>query len=101
MKYDFTTIMDRRGKDAIAVDRLGDGSDFAPDAPKDGFDPIPMWVADMNFATVPTVQEEMIKRIQHPLFGYFPASEEYFDSIIRWQKIRNGVDGLSREHDRL
>ena len=57
-----------------------------------------MWVADMNFATVPTVQEEMIKRIQHPLFGYFPASEEYFDSIIRWQKIRNGVDGLSREH---
>ena len=40
MKYDFTTIMDRRGKDAIAVDRLGDGSDFAPDAPKDGFDPV-------------------------------------------------------------
>lgn len=96
MKYDFTTIYDRHGMDALAVDAMGDG--HAPDLPKEGFDAIPMWVADMNFATVPTVQEEMIKRIQHPLFGYFPASEEYFDSIIRWQKIRNGVDGLSREH---
>lgn len=48
MKYDFTSIMDRRGKDAIAVDGLGTG--FAPDLPKDGFDIIPMWVADMNFA---------------------------------------------------
>lgn len=96
MKYDFTTIYDRHGMDALAVDAMGDG--HAPDLPKEGFDAIPMWVADMNFATVPTVQEEMIKRIQHPLFGYFPASEEYFDSIIRWQKNRNGVDGLSREH---
>ena len=96
MKYDFTTIYDRNGMEALAVDAMGDG--HAPDLPKEGFDAIPMWVADMNFATVPTVQEEMIKRIQHPLFGYFPASEEYFDSIIRWQKIRNGVDGLSREH---
>ena len=50
MKYDFTSIMDRHGKDAIAVDGLGTG--FAPDLPKDGFDIIPMWVADMNFPTV-------------------------------------------------
>ena len=28
MKYDFTSIMDRHGKDAIAVDGLGTG--FAP-----------------------------------------------------------------------
>ena len=64
MTYDFTTIMDRHGKDAIAVDN-------APGTPKDGFDAIPMWVADMNFATVPTIQEEIIKRVQHPAFGYF------------------------------
>lgn len=51
MKYDFTSIMDRHGKDAIAVDGLGTG--FAPAAPKEGFDAIPMWVADMNFPTVP------------------------------------------------
>ena len=97
MKYDFTTIMDRRGRDAIAVDLLGSKIGAAPDAPKDGFDPIPMWVADMNFATVPTVQEEMIRRAGHPAFGYFDPSEEYYDSIIRWQETRNGVTGLTAE----
>lgn len=96
MKYDFTTIYDRHGKDALAVDNMGDGQ--APDLPKEGFDAIPMWVADMNFATVPTVQEALTERIKHPLFGYFPPSEEYFDSIIRWQTKRNGVIGLSKEH---
>lgn len=59
MKYDFTSIMDRRGKDAIAVDALG-APGFAPGAPKEGFDAIPMWVADMNFPTVPTVPEAII-----------------------------------------
>jgi hypothetical protein len=53
MKYDFTTVMDRRGRDALAVDALGQG--WAPAAPREGFDAIPMWVADMNFPTVPTV----------------------------------------------
>ena len=69
MKYDFTSIMDRHGKDAIAVDGLGTG--FAPAAPKEGFDAIPMWVADMNFPTVPTIQEAIIERTNHPAFGYF------------------------------
>ena len=36
MKYDFTTIMDRRGKDAIAVDLPGKGGGFAPGGPKEG-----------------------------------------------------------------
>ena len=69
MKYDFTSILERHGKDAIAVDGLGTG--FAPSAPKEGFDAIPMWVADMNFPVVPTIQQEVIARVQHPAFGYF------------------------------
>ena len=64
MKYDFTTIMNRHGKDAIAVDAVGSGMGGAPGAPKDGFDVIPMWVADMNFPTVPTVQEAVIERVK-------------------------------------
>ena len=84
MQYDFTTIMDRRGKDALAVDALGHG--WAPDAPKEGFDAIPMWVADMNFATVPTITEAIIARVQHPAFGYFEPREEYFRAIIDWQR---------------
>ena len=96
MKYDFTTILDRRGKDALAVDALGQG--WAPAAPREGFDPIPMWVADMNFPTAPAVLEAMQSRLSHPSFGYFNPREEYFDAIIRWQTTRNGVVGLEKKH---
>ena len=96
MKYDFTSIMDRRGKDAIAVDALG-APGFAPGAPKEGFDAIPMWVADMNFPTVPTIPEAIITRARHPAYGYFSPTEEYFASIIRWHETRNGVTGLTKE----
>lgn len=98
MKYDFTSIMDRHGKDAIAVDALGTTLGMAPAKPKEGFDFIPMWVADMNFPTVPTIQEAIIERVKHPAYGYFNPSDEYFNSIIRWQKLRNGVEGLEPEH---
>ena len=97
MKYDFTTILDRRGKDAIAVDNIGP-TGWGPDGPKEGFDPIPMWVADMNFPVVPTIQKAMVDRIQHPTFGYFNPREEYYDAIIRWQETHNGVTGLKPEH---
>ena len=98
MKYDFTSIIDRRGKDAIAIDGLGTKPGFAPEPPKEGFDIIPMWVADMNFPTVPTIPEAIIKRAEHPAYGYFDPTAEYFDSIIRWHEIRNGVTGLKPEH---
>lgn len=97
MKYDFISVIDRLGKDALAVEGLGDGRGMAPGKPKEGFDVIPMWVADMNFPTVPTIPEAMMERVKHPLYGYFDPREEYFDSVIRWQKNRNGVTGLTRE----
>ena len=94
MKYDFTSILDRNGKDAIAVEHIP-----IPGAQvKEGFDRIPMWVADMNFPTVPTVVEAMMERVQHPAYGYFDPSEEYYASIIRWQEKRNGVTGLKPEY---
>lgn len=97
MKYDFTSIMDRHGRDALAVDGLGCRPGFSPEPPKAGFDVIPMWVADMNFPTVPAVTEAIIRRAEHPAFGYFSPSDAYFDSIIGWQARRNGVAGLHRE----
>lgn len=97
MKYDFTSIMDRRGKDASAVDGLGKMPGFTPDPPKEGFDLIPMWVADMNFPTVPTIPEAIIERAKHPAYGYFLPREEYFEEIIRWHEKRNGVTGLAKE----
>lgn len=98
MKYDFTSIIDRQGKDAIAIDMVGQSGGFAPGGPKEGFDVIPMWVADMNFPTVPTIPEAIIERTKHPLYGYFSPTEEYFDSIIKWQATRNGVTGLKPEY---
>lgn len=99
MKYDFTSILDRRGMDAIAVDGIGHkiwGNE--PAAPKEGFDAIPMWVADMNFATCPAVPAAVMERTKHPLYGYFQPRDEYYQSIINWQTKRNGFTGLKRDY---
>ena len=94
MKYDFTTVLDRRGRDSTAADVIP-FKDFKVDQ---GFDPIPMWIADMSFKAAPAVMEAIYKRMEMPNFGYFPLPKEYFDSIIRWQQKRNGVEGLLPEH---
>lgn len=93
MPYDFTTMLPREGQDAIAVEKIP-----IPGAQiREGFSRIPMWVADMNFATLPAITESIIRRAQHPAFGYFQPRKEYFDAIIRWQAERNGVQGLTPE----
>ena len=94
MQYDFDTILDRRGRDALALDMIPyDGVE-----PKEGFSRIPMWVADMSFPTAPPVLEAIRARLDHPNFGYFQLSGAYFDRIIRWQQARHGVSGLERRH---
>lgn len=97
MKYDFTTVYDRTGHDSIAMDGLGAGGS-APMPPKEGWNHIPMWIADMSFGTCPAIVDAMAKRLEHPIFGYFPTPEAYYDAIIRWHERRNGVTGLTREH---
>ena len=101
MKYDFESIIERSGHDALAVDmpaaarESGEGYFGVPI--KDGFDAIPMWVADMNFAAAPSITGAIKKRLDHPVFGYFEPRKEYFDSIIKWQTVRNQVEGLTAE----
>ena len=97
MTYDFTSIMNRHGMDSIAVDGLGTDPGFAPDPPREGCDVIPMWGADMNFPTVPTIPQAIIERAKHPAYGYFSPTDDYYSSIIDWQSTRNGVTGLTRE----
>ena len=85
--------------DAIAVDSLGQGDpSFTPARPQEGFDIIPMWVADMNFPTCPAIPRAMIARAAHPAYGYFDIRKEYYDGIIKWHRSRNNVDGLTPEH---
>ena len=98
MSFDFTSIINRHGQDAIAVDGIGMPGGSAPAAPEEGFDFIPMWVADMNFPVVPTIQDAIIERVKQPHFGYFAPREEYFSKIIEWQSRRNDVVGLEPKH---
>ncbi|MDO5541525.1 MAG: aminotransferase class I/II-fold pyridoxal phosphate-dependent enzyme [Eubacteriales bacterium] len=93
MKYNFTDLIDRNHKDAIAAEEIP----YENVQVKEGFSKIPMWVADMSFATVPGVPQKIIERTSHPLYGYFNPKDEYYDAIIRWQENRHGVQGLTRE----
>ena len=93
MKYDFTTVLDRRGRDSIAADVIP--WDVQVD---EGFDAIPMWIADMAFPVAPPVLDAMRRRLDFPSLGYYAMSEEYFDSILSWQRRRHGVEGLAREN---
>ncbi len=65
MQYDFDTVIDRRGKDAMAVDipASGKGGHYlAHIQVEPGFDCIPMWIADMNFATAPCIPKALAER---------------------------------------
>lgn len=94
MKYDFTSLMNREGHDAIAVEVIPvEGTEV-----KEGFSRIPMWVADMNFPTLPTIQEALRERISQPHFGYFSLSSEYYDRIIKWHRDRFGTEGLEEKY---
>ena len=94
MKYDFTTVLDRSGRDCLAADKIP----FPGLRVDPGFDVIPMWIADMAFPTAPPVMDAIRKRLEMPNFGYFPLSKEYYDAILDWQRRRNGVTELRPEH---
>ena len=93
MPYDFTTMLDRRGRDSIAADMIP----FSGVTVDEGVEPIPMWVADMSFPIAPPVLEAMRRRLDFPSLGYFPAPEAWYDSIIRWHRERKGVTDLEKD----
>jgi cysteine-S-conjugate beta-lyase len=47
-----------------------------------------MWVADMDFETVPEVKDAIIKRAMHGIYGYTARSDEYYQAVIDWNKKR-------------
>ena len=47
-------------------------------------DVLPLWVADMDFATAPCVQAAIVRRAQHPCYGYTLVPDEYYQAIIQW-----------------
>lgn len=93
MKYDFETVLDRRGMDSLAADIIP----FEGAQPDEGMSRIPMWVADMSFAVAPSIKEAMLRRLDNPCWGYYMLTDEYYNAIIDWQRERNGVTGLTEK----
>jgi len=55
-------------------------------------DLIPMPVADMDFHCLPKIQEAIVRRAAHPTFGYTVMSDDFYNSIIGWNKRRHGFE---------
>lgn len=89
MKYNFDQLIDRRNSNAVKIDEMKDiwGRDNL----------IPMWVADMDFATPDFVVDAVKKRCEHPVFGYTVKHDGYYNSIINWVKNRYGME-VEKKH---
>jgi len=79
MKYDFDSVIDRSNSYSIKYEPSWRGKPC---------DVLPMWVADMDFTTPPCVQEAMIQRARHGIFGYSEPDAAYFDVVGKWFKER-------------
>lgn len=78
MKYDFDTVVPRRGTNSYKWDSM-------PRA-----DILPMWVADMDFRTAPAVTEAIRKRAEHGIFGYTRVPDSYYEAVTNWFERRHG-----------
>ncbi len=81
-QYNFDAIIDRHGTAAVKIDRL--------DAVFGRHDLTPLWIADLDFAVCPEITAALIRRLSHPVLGYFEASDGYWQAIIDWNKRRHG-----------
>ncbi len=81
-KYDFDTIIDRRGTSAVKYEGL--------DAFFGRHDVSPMWIADLDFAVCPDIVAALRRRLDHPILGYYACPETYWDALAQW---------LFRRHD--
>ena len=53
-------------------------------------DVIPLWVADMDFATAPAITHALLDRAIHPIYGYSVFPESMFNAVINWLNLRHG-----------
>lgn len=72
----FDEIVDRKGTDCLKYDfakRRGMPEDV-----------LPLWVADMDFKTSSYVEDAIIERTRHAIFGYSESQEAYFNAVAGW-----------------
>lgn len=82
--YNFEQIIDRTNTNSLKYD-------FAVERGKD-IDVMPLWVADMDFATLPEITDALEERVQHGIFGYTYPKEEYQKTVINWMKTRHNYN---------
>lgn len=84
-KYNFDLCIDRHGTQCKKIEVLK--QDYGRD------DLLPLWIADMDFAVCPEITQALVRRLaDHPIYGYTCTYDAYWQSIIDWQRRRNGFD---------
>ena len=81
-KYNFDTVIERRGSGAIKTDLLEERFGRA--------DLLAAWVADMDFATPDFILDDLRKRLDHPILGYTAEPADYRPAIIDWERNLHG-----------
>ncbi len=81
MRYDFDKMINRADTNCIKYD-LRQQVFGNPDV-------LPMWVADMDFETPDFVREAVMRRAEHPIYGYHFKDEPYYRSIADWLARRH------------
>ena len=84
---DFSTIYHRRNTYSAKWDMLEQVYSI-----EDGSDVLPMWVADMDFALAPVIQEALHKRLEHPVFGYSTTPEEVRTALTNWVSSKHQLE---------
>ncbi len=66
------------------IDRIGSGSAKWDGAPVifGESDILPMWVADMDFPVAEPITEAIVKRSQHPIYGYETESDSVKQAVV-------------------
>lgn len=82
-KYDFDTIIDRRGTSAIKYEWL--------DGMFGRHDVSPLWIADLDFAVCPDIVNGLRRRLDHPILGYYACPDSYWNSLKAWLMRRHGM----------
>ncbi len=80
--YDFDREVDRSNTNSVKWDKREEV--FAAG------DITPLWVADADWPTAPEVIEALKQRVEHGVFGYTFAGEEYKKAVQRWYERRYG-----------
>lgn len=85
--FDFDRIIDRR---ASNCEKWSAPEQFL--SPQQcAADPLPMWVADMDFQTAPVIRQALREAIDFGIFGYSAApTKAYLDAVSGWQLRRFG-----------